>query len=55
MLFNSVRPRLLAAAAVLASGATSLLAQQPYKIVDQWKIGGTGGWDYLTPVRIAFM
>jgi len=21
--------------------------QQPYKIVDHWKIGGTGGWDYL--------
>ena len=24
------------------------LAQTPYKIIDQWKIGGTGGWDYLT-------
>lgn len=23
-------------------------AQQPYRVVDQWKIGGTGGWDYLT-------
>ena len=22
-------------------------AQQPYKIVDHWKIGGVGGWDYL--------
>ncbi len=22
-------------------------AQQPYKVLDQWKIGGTGGWDYL--------
>jgi YVTN family beta-propeller protein len=22
-------------------------AQAPYKIVDRWKIGGTGGWDYL--------
>lgn len=22
-------------------------AQQPYKILDHWKIGGTGGWDYL--------
>jgi len=22
-------------------------AQQPYKIVDHWKIGGDGGWDYL--------
>jgi YVTN family beta-propeller protein len=24
------------------------LAQTPFKIIDQWKIGGTGGWDYLT-------
>lgn len=22
-------------------------AQQPYKVIDQWKIGGEGGWDYL--------
>ena len=22
-------------------------AQAPYQVVDQWKIGGTGGWDYL--------
>ena len=22
-------------------------AQQPYKVLDHWKIGGTGGWDYL--------
>ena len=32
------------AAAPLALGAR---AQQPYTIVDHWKIGGTGGWDYL--------
>jgi len=24
-----------------------LAAQQPYKILDRWKIGGDGGWDYL--------
>jgi YVTN family beta-propeller protein len=47
MLFNSVRPRLLVTAAMFVAGATSLLAQQPYKIIDQWKIGGSGGWDYL--------
>jgi YVTN family beta-propeller protein len=47
MLFTFVRLRLIATAAVLAAGAASLLAQQPYKIVDQWKIGGTGGWDCL--------
>lgn len=22
-------------------------AQQPYKVIDHWKVGGTGGWDYL--------
>jgi YVTN family beta-propeller protein len=27
--------------------ATSLVAQQPYKVIDKWKIGGEGGWDYL--------
>jgi YVTN family beta-propeller protein len=47
MLLNSVRFRLFATAAILTTGAATLLAQQPYKIVDQWKIGGTGGWDYL--------
>jgi YVTN family beta-propeller protein len=28
-----------------SSGLAS--AQQPYKILDKWKIGGDGGWDYL--------
>lgn len=23
------------------------MAQQPYRIIDHWKVGGTGGWDYL--------
>jgi len=32
--------------AVLAAPAAS--AQQPYHIVDHWKIGGDGGWDYMT-------
>lgn len=27
--------------------ATCAVAQQPYQVVDHWKIGGTGGWDYL--------
>ncbi len=34
-------------AAALAVSASSAVAQQPYQIVDHWKIGGTGGWDYL--------
>jgi DNA-binding beta-propeller fold protein YncE len=37
---------LLAAAALCAAGA-HLSAQQPYKVLDRWKIGGDGGWDYL--------
>jgi YVTN family beta-propeller protein len=27
--------------------ASSVAAQQPYKIIEHWKIGGTGSWDYL--------
>ncbi len=32
---------------LLASPAITS-AQQPYKVIDQWKIGGEGGWDDLT-------
>jgi DNA-binding beta-propeller fold protein YncE len=41
---------ILGAAAIAASVAAlpaSLVAQQPYKIIAQWKIGGDGVWDYL--------
>jgi YVTN family beta-propeller protein len=27
---------------------TPIWAQQPYKVLDHWTVGGTGGWDYLT-------
>jgi YVTN family beta-propeller protein len=27
---------------------TNALAQKPYSVLAQWKIGGEGGWDYLT-------
>jgi len=41
------------AAAVLLCGLfavpAQLAAQQPYKIVDTWKLGGEGGW--IEPVR----
>src|SRR5580698_3961794 len=47
MLSRIARPHLLATATLLAVGAANVVAQQPYKIVDQWKIGGIGGWDYL--------
>jgi YVTN family beta-propeller protein len=46
--------RLLALAAIAATLLCCLLAitaqlvaQQPYKVIDRWKIGGDGGWDYL--------
>jgi YVTN family beta-propeller protein len=42
--------RHLVAAALLCGllAAPVLLAgQQPYKVLDRWKIGGEGGWDYL--------
>src|ERR1700761_2708846 len=37
------------AACALAACALGIcaFAQQPYKVVDHWKIGGVGGWDYL--------
>jgi YVTN family beta-propeller protein len=38
--------RSLAAAATL-SLVTCASAQQPYRVVDHWKVGGNGGWDYL--------
>jgi YVTN family beta-propeller protein len=33
---------------VLSAVPARLDAQQPYRILDKWKIGGDGGWDYLT-------
>jgi len=42
--------RFFVAAALLCGAFAApamLCAQQPYKILDRWKIGGDGGWDYL--------
>jgi YVTN family beta-propeller protein len=42
--------RPLFAAAVLCcllATARPVAAQQPYRILDQWKLADTGGWDYL--------
>ena len=37
-----------AATLVLLGASPALLrAQQPYHILDHWKLGGEGGWDYL--------
>jgi DNA-binding beta-propeller fold protein YncE len=41
---HSVR---LATASALAFCFAAAAAQQPYQVLDHWKIGGTGGWDYL--------
>ena len=47
------RSTLLLASAFLAAAllgglfAAPAAAQQPYKILDHWKLGGEGGWDYL--------
>lgn len=34
-------------ASLVISTAAILSAQQPYKVIDHWKLGGEGGWDYL--------
>jgi YVTN family beta-propeller protein len=40
-----LRALVLAAVSVVTSGAGA--AQEPYKVLDHWAIGGAGGWDYL--------
>ncbi len=40
-LLRTVAPGALAITSLCAT------AQSPYQVVDHWKIGGTGGWDYL--------
>jgi DNA-binding beta-propeller fold protein YncE len=29
------------------AGSHPLAGQEPYKVIDRWKLGGEGGWDYL--------
>ena len=43
--FGGFALSLLAAAAIGAPGM--LAGQSNYQVIDQWKIGGEGGWDYL--------
>ncbi|HKF47919.1 MAG TPA: YncE family protein [Terracidiphilus sp.] len=40
-------PLLVAIAAIFAAPAF-VHSQQPYQVLDQWKIGGEGFWDYMT-------
>jgi YVTN family beta-propeller protein len=42
------RSMLIAAASFCFAATNAALAQGPYHIITQWKIGGEGGWDYLT-------
>ena len=47
--FSLIARPIFAAAALSAIfiAPTFLAAQQPYKVIDHWKLGGEGGWDYL--------
>ena len=47
LLAASATPAHLAAQQPAASALSSAAPQQPYHVIDRWKIGGEGGWDYL--------
>jgi YVTN family beta-propeller protein len=38
---------LLSASAGLLLAPSALVAQKPFTVLTQWKVGGEGGWDYL--------
>jgi YVTN family beta-propeller protein len=42
------RPALLAALFLSLATPTVTLAQSHYHLITQWKVGGEGGWDYIT-------
>jgi YVTN family beta-propeller protein len=45
MMSKSIRTLL---PALILFGSMPAFAQKPYSVLTQWKIGGEGGWDYLT-------
>ena len=45
---SACRSLLLVSALVCCAAPPFALAQGPYHVMTQWKIGGEGGWDYLT-------
>jgi YVTN family beta-propeller protein len=51
MSMTKISPRaslpILAATALIVLLAAPVFSQQPYHIIDHWKLGGEGGWDYL--------
>jgi YVTN family beta-propeller protein len=42
------RPALLAALSLSCAAPQVTLAQGPYHLITQWKVGGEGGWDYIS-------
>ncbi len=42
-----MRSLVLCSALAACAAGSFAAAQQPYRVVDHWKIGGKGGWDYL--------
>src|SRR4051812_26989360 len=40
-------PMMVAALAFVSASLEPASAQQPYHIIDHWKLGGDGFWDYL--------
>ncbi len=47
MTSRSLCASLLQASLVTSVAVLTAGAQQPYHVIDHWKIGGAGGWDYL--------
>ena len=47
MHFSTVCSCACSVAFLLCASINAAVAQQPYRVLDQWKVGGTGGWDYL--------
>ncbi len=47
MLHSAARTSMFIIATLLGTNALSSAAQQPYRVIDHWNIGGMGGWDYL--------
>jgi YVTN family beta-propeller protein len=45
---GSCRTALFAALLLSVAAPSVALAQGPYHLIKQWKIGGEGGWDYIT-------
>jgi YVTN family beta-propeller protein len=37
----------IVAGLALVAGSVTARSQQPYQVIDKWKIGGSGSWDYL--------